>query len=51
MSLKEIKEEYLDFSQAALGMTMLAAIPLGFLYLLSYSVANHVPIPLSLLDK
>ena len=48
MSLKDIKEEYLDFSQAVVGLSVLAAMPLGFLYLLSYSVVNHVPIPLTL---
>lgn len=30
------------------SLSMVIAMPLGFLYLLSYSATNHVPIPLSL---
>lgn len=45
---KEINEQYIDVALSAIKLITLLSMPIGFIYLLSYTNANDIPLPLSL---
>lgn len=48
IELKELKEKYIDVVLSVIKLVVIVSMPVGFIYLLSFTSANGISLPLSL---